>query len=497
MLVFKTNVILKLKFVVFISGACVMMIEMIGSRILAPFVGTSIYIWTSLIGIILTSLSLGYWWGGKLADHNPKIELISLILAVAALATGTLAAFNQLILTILSRQTIDLRIIAVIAALILFSPVSILLGMISPYVAKLCLSDTQKTGKVIGSLSALSSLGSIVGTFLSGFLLISFIGSTNLLFIIAGILLLTAIYLNGGNHLNLKFLTAIFLGYFYISKQYLTVNLHQQQIIDRDTQYSRVWIYPNLDFKQNKIKLMMINNESSSAMYLDSDELVFEYTKAYQLAEFFNPGFKNTLLIGGAGYSYPKYYLNAYPDARIDVVEIDTGITQLAIDYFNLKPNPRLNIIHQDGRVYINHASQKYDVILGDAFKSHTVPFQLTTVEAVSRMSQLLNENGVVLINLAGAINGDKGEFPRASYHTYAQVFPQVYLFQINPELPADQLQNIMLVAIKSDQKPNWISTNPIFKQFLSGRWIKPIIQDVKILTDDFAPVEYYSRNII
>jgi len=472
-----------------------MMLEMVGSRILAPYVGTSIFVWTSLIGIILASLSMGNWVGGKTADKKSDAKIMSLILAISALAVILIAVTNSYILTIIGLGGLSLSLSAVISTLILFTPASILLGMISPFAAKLSLNSTGSTGSVIGTLSALSSLGSIAGTFLAGFFLIAILGSTNLLFLIAFILLLNSLLLNHSDYLNHKVSMTIFLIYMTISNQFLSSRLYTKQLIDKDTQYSRVWIFDSHNETGKAIRVMKINNESSSAMFLDSNELVFDYTNYYRLAEIFKSDFHKTLLIGGAGYSYPKYYLEKYPENIIDVVEIDPMITLLAKEHFDLAESPNLRIYHEDGRIFLNRTSNKYDVVLGDAFKSNTVPFHLTTQEAVSKMYDILTTDGIVIINLIGSMEGTASQFISASYKTYKSVFEQVYLFPLNQNSPKNA-QNIILVALKSTNQEQWKSDDPQLQAMLEMLWKPTITDDLPVLTDDFAPVDFYTRNV-
>ena len=221
--------------------------------------------------------------------------------------------------------------------------------------------------------------------------------------------------------------------------------------IDIDTAYNRIWIYNHIDSKTDKqVKIMGINNENHSSMFLDSDELVNEYTKYYHLVKHFNPNFKTTLMFGGAGYSYPKAFLKSYPEATIDVVEIDPTVTDLAQKYFNLKESSRLTIYHEDGRVYLNKTQKKYDAIFGDAFTSHySLPYQLTTKEAVQKKFDILQENGIVILNIISAIEGEKGKFLRAEYATYKSIFPQVYLFPVRDQNNGNDVQNIILIALK------------------------------------------------
>jgi spermidine synthase len=203
-------------------------------------------------------------------------------------------------------------------------------------------------------------------------------------------------------------------------------------------------------------------------------------------------------MIGGAGYSYPKDYLKKFPDARLDVIEIDPMLTELAKRYFNLKDDKRLVIYHEDGRTFLNRTKKKYDVIFGDAFTSYyALPYQLTTRETVQKMYEMLNDDGVILINIISSIEGEKGKFLRAEYATFKTVFPQVYLFPVNEFNDGSKVQNIMLIALKSKQKPAFRNNDPELNKYLQHLWKTEIKKDVPILTDDYAPVDAYTMKII
>ncbi len=488
-----------LEITVFISGAVVMIFELVGSRILGPYFGTSIFIWTSLIGIILGSLSLGYYLGGKIADKKPSLENLSLIIFLAAISIALTIIIKNLLLAISQNIFADIRLASVIASLILFSPASVLLGMVSPYAVKLKMENLNTSGKTVGNLYAISTVGSIIGTFLSGFYLIPNFGTNKLLIILTITLLIISLTLAIKKFSKTKLIILVIAvtGFFAVNGLN-NIALHNG-FIDVDTAYNRIWIYDRIDPSTKKLsKIMGINNENHSSMFLDSDELVNEYTKYYHLAKHFNPGFKKTLMFGGAGYSYPKDFLLKYPEATIDVVEIDPGITELAKKYFRLKENPRLTIYHEDGRVYLNKTREKYDVIFGDAFSSrYSLPYQMTTKEAVQKKYNILNEDGIVVLNVISSINGEKGEFLRAEYATYKNIFPQVYLFPLGGQKDADKVQNIILIALKTEKAPIFYNTDPELNRFLNHLWRNEIDADMPILTDDYAPVDYYISKTI
>jgi spermidine synthase len=230
-------------------------------------------------------------------------------------------------------------------------------------------------------------------------------------------------------------------------------------------------------------------------MFVDGDELVFDYARYYHLIRHFKSDFQNTLLIGGAGYSFPKEYLRRYENAKIDVVEIDPQMTEIAREFFRLEDNPRLNIVHQDGRIFLNQAeSGKYDAVLMDAFGSLlSIPFQLTTLEAVRQINRALKDDGIVIFNLGGAIKGDASRFLQAEFKTYAQVFPRVYLFKVNADYDDEQLQNLIIVALKEKNAAPLKSDDTQTAELLAHFYKNELILKENVLTDDLAPVEYYN----
>lgn len=489
-----------LEIVVFLCGAVVMIFELVGSRVLGPYFGTSLFVWTSLIGIIMGSLSIGYYIGGKVADRNPSYKNLAAIIFGAAVFICLTILLKDFCLASFHNIFVNKKFSSILVSLLLFLPASVLLGMVSPYAVKLKMKSLNTSATTVGNLYAISTAGSIIGTFAAGFYLIPYFGTNKLLIILSIILVLISLFLYAEKNMQEKvfILVILIIGFAFLDK-FNFIIAGRYKIIDVDTEYNRIWIYDSLDRNTNKVvKMMGINNENHSLMFLDSDKLANEYAKYYDLAKHFNPNFKKTLMFGGAGYSYPKYFLSKYKDATIDVVEIDPKVTELARKYFRLKDDPRMKIYSEDGRVFLNDTNEKYDVIFGDAFSSHySVPYQLTTQEAVQKKYNILNDNGVVVLNIISSINGDKGRFLRAEYATYKSVFPQVYIFPVMYQYDGEKIQNIILVALKSEKNPTFIDSDPELNKLLNRLWKDSIANDMPILTDDYAPVDYYINNII
>lgn len=469
-----------------------MIFELVGSRLLAPYLGSSLITWTSLIGVILASLSLGYWYGGVLADREPSERRLAFIIFIAGALIFLVLPINKPLLAFLSTLTWSLQIKSVLAAIWLFTPASVALGMVSPYAVKLSLSSLGSAGRNVGSLYSISTMGSLAGTFSAGFFLIPFFGTLKIVAMLGIILIILSLWLYFYDSFNKKLIPKFFvfaLALFGLS-YFFTHPL--DSIIDLDTTYSRVWVYDSLwGPKQESVRIMRLDSGYSSAMSLDNDDLVFDYTKYYRLAGYFNPALNKALMIGGAAYSYPKDFLKNYPRAELTVAEIDPAVTELARKYFKLPNDPRLIIKHADGRVFLNETKDKYDTIFIDAFSSSfSIPFQLTTKEVAQKEFATLNDDGLVIINVVSAVTGHKGKLARSMYATYKQIFPQVYLFPVGTVEQADSLQNVMLVAMKSKIKPNFAPIDSPYQELLSHLWTKPVAS-APILTDDWAPTDY------
>ncbi|HLM03185.1 MAG TPA: fused MFS/spermidine synthase [Pyrinomonadaceae bacterium] len=491
---FRDNFLLET--VVFVSGAVVMIYEIIGSRLLAPHIGTSTYIWTSLIGVILGSLSLGYWLGGRVADRKPDLKILSAILFFAGALTTLTLLLHEIILSILARGSMRLELKAIVAALVLFAPASVLFGFVTPYAVRLKMLSVEDSGKTVGRLYALSTVGSIFGTFAAGFVLLPFVGSVRSLYlIIAALFLLSALLIpfqltTKKLYVLILFAPAIGLNEFYAYSLYRSHDLH-----DFDTHYSRLRVFRTTDERTQKPIIALTTDPLStqSAIFPDDDELVLRYSRFYHLLRHFKPDFQNTLIIGGAGYTFPSEYVRKYPGKKIDVVEIDPRMTEIARRFFRLKDSAQMRIFHEDGRVFLNRTKDKYDVVLIDAFGSvYSVPFQLTTLEAVRKMRDALTEDGAVILNLISSIEGEGSLFLQAEYRTFREVFPNVYLFKVRAERDDKTPQNVILVASKSGKIPPETTDEEIADLF-RNLYEKPLQSTVPVLTDDLAPVEYYN----
>jgi spermidine synthase len=217
--------------------------------------------------------------------------------------------------------------------------------------------------------------------------------------------------------------------------------------------YEKETLYSHLDVSDSgNIRTLYLNGLPHSAMYKDDpNELVFTYTKYFHLGFAFNDDVKNVLFVGGGGFSGPKNFLETYPDVRIDVVEIDPDVIDVAKKYFSLdSDNSRIRIFNGDARSFLSSTDQRYDLIVLDAFSKSYVPFHLMTVEYFEILDERLAQDGVIVSNLIGTLSGDTSDLLRAVYKTMAQVFPMLHVFTTR-DFGSGQVQNILIVAARTD----------------------------------------------
>ena len=479
----------RLEIIVFFAGAIGMGLELIAARILSPYVGSSNVVWTSIIGIILASMSLGYWIGGKRADKNATIDQISDILLISAIFTSIIPILETLVVKQLAEMIENLTISAILCAIIVFSIPSFILAMISPFAVKIKSKEESEIGSLSGRISSLSTIGSIIGTFSMGFLLIPNIGVTNINIIITLLLIVLSIF--SKEKKNKKYLYVIILNIsivlilIILGKWIFKLN-NPDILLDTDSQYSRIWV-KQIATEKNTYKTLQVDTGLESYIDIDTGEMGAKYLRFYDLFEYFNKNAKDTLLIGGAAYTYPIHYLDKFENKTIDVVEIDEKMTEIAQNEFGLDTsNTRLNIYNQDGRSYLNYSKNKYDTILIDAFKGMNAPFELTTYQALSNAKNLLNENGIVLTNIISSIEGENSKFIQYEYATYKAVFDDVKIFMVNSN-DREIEQNLILMGIKGNPEID----DSKFEKY--NNYLKMEVTNFetnkKIVTDDFAPI--------
>ncbi len=472
-----------------------MVLEITGSRVLAPFLGTSVFVWTTLIGVIMASLSTGYWWGGRMADAHPVFSRLAVILALAGACAGITAVSQQTVLRSLEAAQLELRLAALAATLLLFAPASVLLGMVTPYVARLKLETLATAGAQVGRLYAISTAGSIVGTFCAGYFLLAILGSSRILYGIAATLVLLSFVAASSARIGERVGLLVFLLLMAVLGEYERAALAQAGQLDFDTAYQRVFV---LDAKEPEtgrpIRLLRSEEANTqSAIYLDSTEIFSDYLHGFHRATMHHPSLRRVLMIGAAGYAFPRFQLDTFPQVEVDVVEIDPAMTDLAHRYFDLGDSPRLRTIHADGRTYVNRAQARYDVIFIDAFQTRTPPFQLLTLELVQHLARCLEPGGMVALNLIASAGHHTDGLAPAIFSTFREAFPKVRVLRVDGSLPLQARQNLLLLASASELPPFGDASPQDASSFVAvdtAQWRGLVLQD------DFAPVEVLAEGI-
>ncbi len=500
-----------------------MSLEFSVSRLLIPIFGSTIYTWGSLIGVVLVGLSSGYHLGGKLADKNPNFEKFCSILFSAGLYVLFIPIISVPVIDfttgIINTLTDDNlggyinNLNSLISTFILIIIPTLLLGMISPYAIKLATKSLDRLGNTSGNLYSVSTLGSIVGTFMTVFLLIPFVQINHILYSLGILLLVTST-------IKLKFFVKViavllslivcvvifFEDMNVLSLDFENLHFHPGRVIyETETLYNHLDVIDNYNSINNRA--LFLNGYPHSIMdKSDPNTLESKYTKFFPLGLMLKENVSKVLFIGGGGFSGPKYFLQNYPHIIVDVVEIDPKIVEVAKAYFFLEvSNPKLNIYVQDAREFLNKHPGNYDVIVLDAFSKSYVPFHLMTIEFYELLSDKLSEGGVVISNHIGSPNNNEStsDLFRANFKTFLQVFPKVFVFLTDY---SKSLQNIIIASVKAGQ----INENNIsdkleiaYLQKTDSKVIEEVNyedyvfesdqiskNDVPILTDQYAPVE-------
>ena len=482
----------ELEITVFFSGALTMVLELIAARILSPYVGSSNLIWTTIIGIMLISMSIGYWFGGKIADKNKEndINILSNYLLISAIATSIIPILEVEFIDALSSISNNLILVSIICATVTFGIPSFLLATVSPIAVKIKNNSMDRVGTTSGKISSLSTIGSIFGTFFAGFILIPNIGVRNIILGCSILLWLISVYLfskKDKKYYILMVLELIVIVGLNILGGILFNKEHPEIIKDVDSEYSRIWVR-KVQAGKTEYKTLQVDTGLESYINQETGEMGARYLAYYDLFEYYDKEAEDALMIGGAAYTYPMHYLRKYENKKIDVVEIDEKMTKIAEDEFGLdKDNPNLGLITQDGRSYLNYNEKKYDAIFIDAFKGLNAPFELTTYEAMQKAYNSLEENGTVITNIISSIEGEESDFIKYEYSTYKAIFDDVKVFKVNPDDSNTERQNLILVGIKGEYSIN-NDKEEEYKDLLNNE-IKDFSSDKSIVTDNYAPI--------
>lgn len=504
-----------LPLVVFLTGASVLVVEVLAVRVLSPFYGNTIFTVSSVISVVLLALSVGYYAGGILADRRPTLKWFFGLLMTSGLVLLLLYFAGNLALPALG-DALSIEVGPLVSSALMFLLPALLLGMLSPYAVKLqsLHHPDLGVGRVAGSIFFWSTLGSITGSLLAGFVLIPNVGIDRAM-IAVGVLLFALgfipLLLLGVKTPRMYGSAALALVLVAGTPRFAALpSAEGETIIYRtDGVYQRITIYEG-GYLGRPTRFLLLDRSESGAVFLDSDdpgELVYDYTKYYSLYKIFTPKVDNALVLGGGAYSIPKALLHELPNAVIDVAEIEPSFLDLAKTYFGATDSPRLRNYVEDGRRYLHDADTQYDLIFGDVYYSYfSVPSHFTTQEFFALAKSRLRPEGVFIANMIGDLSRREPSLIMAEIRTFQTVFPNSYFFAVESAERTDQLQNITLVGYHSDRRVDVFSPPVTTHPDQLIRFLRYKVVDVDkrfelssypVLTDSFSPVEYLTARVL
>jgi len=475
--------------VVFISSGCIMIIELVAGRITAPQLGVSLYTWTSIIGVVLAGISLGNYLGGRLADRFASDGFLGLIFSLASFASLSILWLTHWAGK-LAPPNVPLMIWIVTYITALFFLPSMVLGCISPLVVKLSLTDLKRTGTTVGKIYAWSSVGSIAGTFATGFFLISWFGTRTVVLLVAAILLLMGLYFLSAKGWRWALLLLLI---FALALGFLQWKHLLKSTCLRETNYYCIKVYEE-EMEGKPVRKLVLDRLVHSYVDLkDPTRLVYGYEKAY--AAVLQPLLKQhpdlrAFFIGGGGYTFPRYLEVLYPKSRLDVAEIDPGVTEVAHEALGLPRDTRIRTYNRDARILIEEGTIRgpYEVIIGDAFNDYSVPYHLTTLEFNEAIADMLTDDGLYVVNLVDSFR--RGHFLRAYVHTLQQTFPYVAVIPIGDDWRESVRTTFVVTAshvpLDLSQVPDSGYTPLSEEELADFLAAEPPL----IFTDDYVPVD-------
>jgi spermidine synthase len=498
-------------------------------------VGVSLYTWTSIIGVVLAGISIGAYVGGLVADRYPQPSTLGWLLFLSGLGAFSISPLTNLIGGAEFQTSLMVRIL-LITSIIFFVP-SCLLGMISPVVVKLTLNNLEKTGNVVGKIYAFSTLGSILGTFATGFFLISWMGTRNIL-LTMGLILIVAAPIFGGFFFRKKALMFFLLFlcltlilpvlglYGYASIQPGQIVLPPSPLQSLGTVYeyafkppsdASTYFFTESNYYTIKVKRDNRNGEEAPLETLVLDHLIhsyndlkdpfhleYEYERIYEEVVRWQAGKRNSLnalFLGGGGYTLPRLIDARYPHADIDVVEIDPEVTRVGLAYLGVSQAKHIRSFNEDARWFIMNSKEKgkYDFVFGDAFNDLSIPYHLTTKEFALQLKSLMKPDGLLMANVIDSFK--KGLFMPAYIRTLEEVFGKgnVHLLTLGDDYDAMGIStHVVLASPGRLDLDNFVATlqgngkgemnahvmpSDRLQQYLKER---PTV----VLTDDYVPVD-------
>ena len=482
-----------------------LLLEVLASRILAPYLGSSFSVWVNIIGTILAALSLGYYMGGILADRNQK--LLPHIFLFAAAACSFVYFGRPLLLRL---GALGLVWGSLVAAILFFAPASAVLGMVSPYLLKLATNDATRLGRTSGGIFAASTLGSIAGTFVGGFGLIPHFPISRILVGMILLLLGLSLWCAGGLR-PYWVLSVATLALLAAAMQLASFSVSKHTIFEKNSKYSNIRVN---DLVQNgmpiryvmsdgstqytvrdgvPVRYLMLDGFTNAARFLDSPDPAMPYVDlSWRIIKSLKPSPESVLALGGGAYSVPELIKRYSPKTEVTVVEIDPEVTATAKRFFLNDPALPITTLNEDARVFLNVNQRRFDLVYTDVYSAGgSIPPALSTREAFQLMRRAIKPDGIVVFNIGSAREGESAAVYQAFFRTISDVFPGIAAYTTLPNTPLAP-QNIVVIAtndkvISEDALPDFL------RQFRCHSAPAPGL----LLTDDYAPTDYLALDLV
>lgn len=534
--------------IIFFSSACIMIVELVAGRLIARTLGSSLYTWTSIIGVVLAGMSLGNYIGGRMADRwRPRAFLGWLFLGASATCLATLllngflsqsAWFSRVV----ENWQMNLPTRIVVSTLVLFLLPALMLGTISPATAKLALDRSHTVGGTIGSVYAWGAIGSIVGTFVAGFWLIAALGARGVVLAVALALGLIGLSLGPRRAVHAAWVTVV-VALLWLSQTaweaafqvacrfgvqegeevtawsnetsaWEGTGRYERPSFARDGNYQFVKVCSFDDDDDTGRELHKLELDSLLHGYVDLSDpsyLEYEYERIYgALAKIFaeGRGSISAFFIGGGSYTFPRWVQHEWPGSRCDVAEIDPLVLEANHQALGLPRDTTIRTYLNDARVVVNElpARGQYDLILGDAFNDLAVPWHLTTLEFHRKLRRLLRDDGVLLTNIIDDVEAG-GLFLGAYIETVQRVFAHVYVFCTDPDGVKEGQETFVVAATDADDAELHERLGALLpghgEDFPGSLLTAEDLARLKarcrgrILTDDDAPVENLMEPVV
>ncbi len=496
-----------LLFIVFVTGACVLILEVTAIRILSPFFGNTIYSYSSILSVILGALSFGYYFGGKYADTHPVQKSFY---GIIMLSGATVFFMELLIITFVPQFAYSLQFTSgpLVVSCILFALPSFLLGTLSPYAIKLqsLANPKEGVGELSGQVFFFSTMGSIAGSLLTGFFLIPNFGVQTIILATGGILLTigaTGYLLYDGD--KKKAYSIVIISLAFISA-ILSIKDSQASGVAYQTDgvYEKLLVY-DTKMRDRGTRILMQDRSASSAIDKENGNLVFEYAQYYSIYKLLRITPQRALFLGAGAYTFPNAILKDSPNAEVDIVDVEPKLYDIAKTYFGLENLPRMHNINDDGRKFLHNTTKSYDYIYSDVYGTvYSIPPHMTTKEYFELVESRLSKNGIVLANIIGSLDPEVGTFTFSEMRTFLEVFPNSYFFAVNSP-NTKEIQNIVFVGVNGDAKLDLGSDALVDAITQTSIPVREHLIDFKsyhlerynILTDNYAPVEYYTSKLL